>query len=79
MTHGTRANYLRGRCRCEECTKAASKYIKDMRDLHKTRKVPATAKHGTRHCYIYYGCRCADCRWASALYRRRERAKRRMK
>lgn len=77
--HGTRARYLRGPCRCNECKAANSEYTKMIRALHRRRNPPVNAKHGTIHCACYYGCKCVACRAAVMLRKREDRRKARLK
>jgi len=67
--HGTPWRYFSNKCRCAPCTKAATRYSKEIR--HERYEVPYEQKpHGTKNGYTNYGCRCPECTEAMRLWRR---------
>lgn len=80
MQHGTRNTYLRHKCRCEPCVKAAQEYSREWYQKNAERRKMLAAKwaaankdaervipddkHGTVSGYEYWRCRCEQCRTA---------------
>jgi hypothetical protein len=56
-THGLRATYVNGKCRCEECAAANDAY---QTARSRRGQVPPGGLHGYSG-YINYGCRCEVC------------------
>lgn len=61
--HGTVSNYIRGHCRCDECTMAnANRGARNRRRLRERGLPPGDRRHGTLNGYSNWGCRCDKCR-----------------
>jgi hypothetical protein len=64
--HGRAVQYSRG-CRCQPCTDANTRQVKEARDRRRANKAAADrAGHGKASTYTNYGCRCQDCTKANA-------------
>ncbi len=57
-THGKVGSYQRHKCRCRECTDAATAYARPFHLRLKGRQPPV---HGTTASYRNYACRCVAC------------------
>lgn len=60
--HGTRARYMKLKCRCEECRAA----VKHQRDEWLSRVRGNPPMHGTANGYFNYRCRCEECKKAGS-------------
>ena len=73
--HGTRAEYVNHRCRCEACTAANTAARRQWRAV--ARLEPGNPRHGTINGYQNYSCRCPACTEAARIACMRYRKARR--
>lgn len=67
--HGTRARYVRDKCRCTACRTANAEYQADL-VARLAERNPANVPHGIVGGYTNWGCRCEVCTAASTRYHR---------
>jgi hypothetical protein len=68
--HGTISRYVKHRCRCSRCRRAAREHR-----LARYQRGPTV--HGTASSYKNYGCRCPECVEANRVHERNRRAQKR--
>lgn len=68
-THGTASTYNNARCRCEECTAAATA-ARDTWVKSLANRPASDIPHGKIGGYITWGCRCFKCAHVHAVYHR---------
>ena len=67
--HGTAGGYTNRKCRCEPCTKAATKDNRDRLNRNNQSITGDETWHGTSRGYKTFGCRCEACKeWSHHHY-----------